>query len=219
MNPLSLLNKLDRDIFIHLNDGPLKNAAIDAYLDEPDALIDIMEFHLEGSIIIETTSKSLPTVKIRLEASDFMHQTILDLALLTADQKQELLELVQIQIPQQVATNVAPAKNILRKKLATNLYDIGQASIELGLPQRELKTIIPCSEIRIVEKDAVKTIEDYYWDIQLIQRFKLLHEQQQNGVRYTKDDIEFIAENCCDGDIKWAQDTIAIYLRQCKEIG
>lgn len=213
---LDRLHRLECDVFCYLNDGPLKNALLEKYLDEADAHSDIMEFNLDASLSIKHSTDTLAeTITLRLECDEFLYQTTLCETKLDADQSDELLELLDLHCPKQAATETSPNKNIIRKKQGDNLLNIGQASKALGLSQRQIKVMIPCSEIRIVKNDLSKTIEGYYWDTQLIQRFILLREQQQQGCRYSDDDINYIAENCCDDDVKWACDTIATFLKQC----
>ncbi len=216
MHLLDKLHTLEYDVFCYLNDGPLKSALLESYLDEADAHSDIMEFDLDASVLIkDSANTATATITLRLECDEFLYQTNVCATELDAEQSDELLELLDLHSPKQMTTKTSPSKNIIRKKQGDNLLNIGQASKALGLSQRQLKVIIPCSEIRIVDNDSSKSIEDYYWDTQLVQRFILLREQQQQGCRYSDADITYIAENCCEEDVKWARDTIATYLKQC----
>lgn len=217
MHRLKKLNTLECDLFCYLNDGPLKDAVLDNYLDEADAHSDIMEFNFDASLVIKGNAESAAaaSITLRLECDEFLYQKSLRLTELDADQRDELLELVTLHGPTQTTPQTSPRKNILRKKQGDNLLNIAQASKALGLSQRQLKTLIPCSEIRISDSDSGKKIEDYYWDIVLIQRLIQLHELQQQGCCYSAEEVSYIAETCCEGDVKWARDTIAIYLKQC----
>lgn len=214
MHLLDRLRTLDRDVFCYLNDGPLKNALLESYLDEADAHSDIMEFDLDASLLIKDSANA-STITLRLECDELLYQKTLSPADLDGEQNTELLELLSIHYPTQKPTNTSPSRNIIRKKQGDKLLNIAQASKALSLSQRQIKTMIPCSEIRIVDKNSCKSIEEYYWDTLLIQRFILLREKQQQRCRYSDDDINYIAKNCCEGDVKWARDTIATYLNQC----
>lgn len=214
---LQRINELNCDVFCYLHDGPLKSLLLERYLDEPDSLSDMMEFDFDASLQIKKTSEtSTDEIILRLEFNDFLYQTALNAATLTVDQYDELRMIIQLHCPDQATRSCAPSKNIVRKKHGNNLLNIAQAAQAIGVSQRKIKEIIPCSEMRIVDNGPTKSIEGYYWDQRLIQRLSLLNKQQQQGIRYTNDDINFIAENCCEGDIKWAQDTIATYLKHCQ---
>lgn len=216
MHLLDKLNTLDHELFCFLKDGPLKSALLESYLDEADANSDIMEFDVDASLLIKDSANgSTATITLRLECDEFLYQTTLCPSELDSEQSVELRELLDLHCPKQITTKTSPSKNIIRKKQSENLLNIAQASKALGLSQHQIKRIIPCSEIRIADKDSSKSIEGYYWDIQLIHRFNLLRDQQQQGCRYSDDDINYIAENCCEQDVKWARDTIATYLKQC----
>lgn len=215
MHLLDRLRTLDQDLFCYLNDGPLKSALLEIYLDEADAHSDIMEFELDTSLLLKHNASASTTITLRLECDEFLYQTTLDPNELDVEQSNELLELLDLHWPNQSTTKTSPSENIIRKKHGENLLNIAQASKSLGLSQRQIKTMIPCSEIRIVENDSSKSIEGYYWDTRLVQRFILMRENQQQGCRYSDDDINYIAANCCEDDVKWARDTIANYLKQC----
>lgn len=214
---LQQLIEINCGVFCYLDDGPLKSTLLERYLDEPDSICDMMEFDFDASLQIKKASNS-PTfeVTLRLELDDFLYQISLELEKLTVDQCHELNEIIQKNYPDQSVLCPTPSKNIVRKKHGTNLLNIAQSSQALGLSQRTMKEIIPCSEIRIVDNGSNKSIEGYYWHQILIQRFNLLKKQHQHGTCYSKGDIKFIAENCCEGDIKWAQDIIATYLKHCQ---
>lgn len=212
---LDRLRTLDQELFCYLNDGPLKDALLERYLDEAGCHSDIMEFDLDASLLIKVSSKTPTPITLRLECSEFFYQTTLTPTELDAEQSNELRQLLDLHWPDESVATTAPSKNIIRKKQGDNLLNIGQASKALCLSQRQIKAMIPCSEIRIVDNDSSKSIEGYYWDTQLVERFVLLREQQQQGCRYTAEDINYIAENCCEQDVKWARDTIANYLKYC----
>jgi len=214
---LQQLNELNCHLFCFLEDGPLKSALLERYLDEPDSISDMIDFDFDASLLIDNENgTSLVEITLRLEFDDFSYHTTLNTATLTADERQELLMIIQQHYPDQSVRSTMPSKSIVRKKHDDNLLNTAQAARATGLSQRKVKEIIPCSDTRIVDNGTKKTIEEYYWHQSLIQRFTLLNAQHQQGVRYTEDDITFIAENCCEGDIKWARDTIATYLKQCQ---
>ncbi|MCD6525559.1 MAG: hypothetical protein J7K75_01030 [Desulfuromonas sp.] len=209
-----MIDALSGEVFLYLNDGPLKDKLVESYLETEEAHGDILEFEFDASLrIIPAADSAAATIEGRLELDDFLYQTSFTVAELDADETTDLLEQLQPHCPAPSSEQDQPRKNILRKKQGNNLLNIGSASITLGLSQRALKTLIPCSEMRIVEEGGDKSIEGYYWNKGLIARFEALAAQHRQGQRYTDDDAAFVAEQCCDGDMKWARDIIAGFLQ------
>lgn len=211
---MQMIDALQGEVFFYLNDGPLKNKLVERYLEEEDAHGDILEFEFDASLrIIPAENTTAATIEGRLEMEDFLYQTSFTVADLDADESTDLLEQLQPHCPPPRSEQDKPSKNILRKKQGNDLLNIGGASTALSLSQRALKALIPCSEMRIVEKDGDKSIEGYYWNKELIAKLEALSAQHQQSQRYTDDDAAFVAKQCCDGDIKWARDIIAVFLQ------
>lgn len=214
MNLKQIIAALQGEVFFYLNDGALKDKLVESYLEDEDAHGDILEFEFDASLrIIPAADSTATTIEGRLELDDFLYQASFSVTDLNADETNDLLEQLQPHCPTPSIEQNQPSKNILRKKHGNELHNIGSASTALGLSQRELKALIPCSEMRIIEKDGDKSIEGYYWNKGLIARFAALSTQHQQNQRYTDDDAAFVAEQCCDGDMKWARDIIAVFLQ------
>ncbi|OEU60768.1 MAG: hypothetical protein BA870_12365 [Desulfuromonadales bacterium C00003094] len=107
-----------------------------------------------------------------------------------------------------------PGRSILRKKNGSGLLGISAAANALGLSQQNLKALIPCSEIRIAEQNGDKVIEEYYWEKDLVGKFASLGVAQKAGREANREDVNYIAEWCCDGDRSWAKDLISEFLKQ-----
>lgn len=212
------INQPNCDLFSYLHDGVLKNTLLDRYLDEPDSICDILDFDFDASLIIERCGEEIATIILRLECDDFLYQTSLDTDTITNEQRLEIEQLVlRHSAEQRLKLPSPPKQNILRKKRGNDLLNIAQTSQALGLSQRKTKELIPCNDLRIVADGAIQTIEEYYWDRQLIQHFTMLKQQHHNTQHYHNEDLLVIAEGCCDGDIKWAQDIVDAYLSCCDE--
>ena len=84
------------------------------------------------------------------------------------------------------------------------MIDIHQASQKLGCSLNVLKSKIPCTDYTYLEIDGIKEIKEYFWSKELIDR---LCHIKLNGVN--TEDVKYIAEECCYGDYKWAQEILA----------
>ncbi len=212
---VEMINGLKGEVCFFAEDGPLKNKVIERYLEEEDAHADILDFELDASVCIKQGGGTVaPAFECRLEAGDFLYQTFFSLGDFNADEITELIVRLSPHCPGTLKREATPDRNILRKKKGSGLLNISVAAKALGLSHRALKALIPCSEIRIAEKGDEKTIEEYYWDKDLIDRFETLWVKQQEKRGYSGEDLTFIAEDCCDGDRQWARDIIAGFLQQ-----
>ncbi len=212
---LEMIGGLQGEVFFFVEDGPLKNKLVERYMDEEGAHADILEFDLDSSIRIRWGEGSAaPVFECRLEAGDFEYQSLFSVGDFEADEITELIDRLRPHCPNTIKKEAGPGRNILRKKKGGGFLNISEASKALGLSHSSLKALIPCSEIRIVEEGGDKTIEQYYWTKDLIGRFESLWEKQKEGRGHNSEDVTFIAECCCDGDLPWARDTIAGFLQQ-----
>ena len=84
------------------------------------------------------------------------------------------------------------------------MLDIHQASQKLGCSMNVLKSIIPCTDYSYREIDGKKEITEYFWSKKLIDR---LCQIKMNGVE--AEDVKYIADECCYGDCKWAEEILA----------
>ena len=210
-----IMNNLPSDQFFYLEDGPLKDRLIANYMDEEDALAEILEFEHNTSLRIRQTEGATPTtIACRLEASEFEYQVVWEITDFTADEATELIDLLRPHCPITPRQETNPGKNIIRKKKGDHLLGIAATATTLELSHRSLKALIPCSETRIVTEAGNSSIKEYYWDKELIKRFKNLWLKHQEGRGYNSDDLTHIAECCCAGDRQWARDCISDFLNQ-----
>lgn len=212
---MAMLDALQGEVVFFVEDGPLKNTLIERYLEEDEAHADILECELDASVRIQWVEGSAaPVFACLLETGDFQYQTILAVGDLTNAEITDLVGQLRRHCPIPLPKQTRPCRNILRKKKGHGLLNISEASKGLGLSPRSLKTLIPCSEIRIAETDGEKTIEEYYWEKDLIGRLESLWEGHKQGRGHHREDESYIAEWCCDGDMLWAKDIISEFLQQ-----
>ena len=212
---LTWLDSLPNEPFFYLEDGPLKNRLLESYLEEDATESETAEFEHNTSLRIRHGDRAAtPRLECRLEAADFHFQLSLTPEQLSDAEVTELLDLLRLNFPAPCPRPPGPGKKILRKKRASGLLNIAAAAKALGLSQRALKSLIPCSETRISGEQNNRRIEEYYWDQHLIDRLLVLADKHQQSLGYSSDDLAFIAATCCDGDQRWARDCIAGFLHQ-----
>lgn len=212
---LAVLDSLQDELFFFVEDGPLKHKLIDRYLTEEDSQGDILDFELDAAIRIKRKEGAADVeIEGRLEADDFLFQPLFGSRDFAGDEIAELLKHLRPHCAAPAKTQAKPARNILRKKQGSGLLGISAAATALGLCQRELKSLIPCSEISIAEQGGDKVIEEYYWEKDLIGRFASLGAAHHEGRKAQREDVTSIAEWCCDGDRQWARDLIGEFLKQ-----
>ncbi len=209
-----MIDGLQDEVFFFVEDGPIKDKLIDRYLVEDDAHSEILDFDLDASVRITRGEGSAPPAfESRLEADDFEYRTTFFVEDFDTDERAELIDRLRPHCPVPLKKEAGAGRNILRKKKGQGLLNISEASKALGLSHRALKALIPCSEIRVAEEGGDKTIEEYYWQKDLVDRFETLWAGKKEGRGHTSADVTFIAECCCDGDRQWARDTIAGFLK------
>jgi len=212
---MEMLNAVQGEVVFFVEDGPLKTKLVDRYLEEDDAHAEIFDFELHASVRIRRDEGGdVPVFECRLETGDFQYQTVLEVGDLGADQITELMDRLRPLCPVLPKQDGRPGRNILRKKNGRGLLNLSDASKVLGLSPRCLKSLIPCSEIRVAEELGEKTIEEYYWEKDLVGRFQTLWAEHKQGRGYKREDVTFIAQWCCDGDMQWARDLIAEFVEQ-----
>ena len=212
---LEMVESLHSELFFYVEEGPLKNRIIESYMEEEDAHAEILEFEHNLSLRIRPEAGSSAQIfDCRLETADFQYQILFAAEDFADDEISEMIDYLRpySSSPQQYISG--PSKSIIRKKKGSVLLNISVAAKLLGLSCRSLKSLIPCTEMRIREEGGKKTIEEYYWDKELIERFVKLELKQREGRGYDREDLAFIAESCCAGDYRWAHDCMRDFLQQ-----
>ncbi len=212
---LEMVESLDSELFFYVEEGALKNRIIESYMEEEDAHAEILEFEHNLSLRVKQGENlTAPSFDCRLETADFQYRILFAVEDFAADEISELIDYLKPYSACPHKHTPGRDRSIIRKKQGSELLNISAAAKSLGLSRRSLKSLIPCTETRIVEKGGRKSIEEYYWDKELIDRFENLEMKQQEGCGYNREDLAFIAESCCAGDYRWAHDCISSFLQQ-----
>lgn len=210
---LTRIDSLQGELFFFVEDGPLKNRIIERYLEE-EADAAILEFEIDASVRIKQgVGVAAASFECRLEADDFEYQTLFSLDDFDPEESAELMAQIAAHSPPLSQTSPERGKNILRKRAAGGLLNIADAAKAVGLSHRGLKSLIPCSEIRIAGEGENKSIEEYYWETELISRFVAIWTEHQAGGGPGSEDELYIAELCCDGDRQWGREILSEFLQ------
>lgn len=78
-----------------------------------------------------------------------------------------------------------------------------EAAGRLKVTPEWLKSVIPCTEYSYEEIDGKKYIREYYWSRELIERLLKIR-----STKTTPEDLQYVAKECCEGDMDWARDLI-----------
>jgi hypothetical protein len=204
----NLLRQLHGHGYFRPETGPLKVRLTEAVLDtlESDALEQLSEqpIDLEVSIGCQEGEDEV-TIGISVQHPDLSHTTELALTALAEDALEDLAgyltRLVESAAPGELDV---PDKAMLRKKMEAESHEQTTASTRLKVSPQWLKSVIPCTDYSYDEIDGKKFIREYYWSKELIERlFKI------KCTKTTPEDLQYVAKECCEGDLDWARDLIA----------
>jgi hypothetical protein len=78
------------------------------------------------------------------------------------------------------------------------------ASGRLKVSPEWLKRVVPCTDYHYEEIEGKKYIREYYWSKELIERLFRI-----KSTKTTPEDLQYVAKECCEGDVDWARDLIA----------
>lgn len=209
---VQLLENIGRNAFFRLSNGILYTKFMDAFLEAVDEvtaemisdntydlLINVNRYDGEFFITCRIDSDNID-MELEMPSSDFsdteMSEIYSNLTMLSA------------------STPVTPTKDhskiIVRKHSPDGMLDINHSAIKLNCTQLYLKSKIPCTDYNYQEINGIKEIKEYYWSEDLIDR---LCQIKSDGVR--KEDVQYMAEECCHGDHKWADE---ILISLCRPI-
>ena len=99
-----------------------------------------------------------------------------------------------------------PGKNIVRKNQLDEAehHEKGAAAARLKVSPEWLKSVVPCTDYSYDEIEGKKYIREYYWSQELIERLVKI-----KSTKTTPEDLQYVATECCHGDLEWAKDLIA----------
>jgi hypothetical protein len=188
--------------------GPLKARLTEAVLDklQPDELEQLSEqsIDLEVSIGRQEGDDEI-TIGVSVDLPGLNQTLELTLSALAEGELEDLAgylaRLVENAAPVESAED---SKAILRKKMETECHEQTTASARLKVTPQWLKSVIPCTDYSYDEVDGKKIIREYYWSKELVERlFKI------KSTKTTPEDLQYVAKECCEGDLDWARDLIA----------
>jgi len=215
-----MLNKLVKIIcdlevapFFYVDQGLLKEKFLSHYLKEEGVSSDIFDFNLQASIqICREYGQHRPTFQCQLEYDAFVYCVEFNIDDFDNNEIEELTEYLAEYPKRKHQKNQQQKKTILRRNIKENLLNISEAAKILVIPQKTLKTLIPCSDVCVLDNETGKSLGGFYWENELIYRLRDLRELNHGTDALKKEDVSFICEHCCDGYLSWAHDVIRNFL-------
>ncbi|WP_129126206.1 hypothetical protein [Geomonas oryzae] len=202
------LNNLHGHAYFRVTDGPLKECLTGIILDAAEG--DLAEqlsdgrFDLEVSVGVQE-GDSEATVDFRVDRPGVIYRADTRVSALSEAALEDLTRyLAHLAQETPVVEEKAEGGVIVRKKVDHDHHEKEAAAARLKVTPQWLKSVIPCTEYSYDEIDGKKYIREYYWSRDLIERlFKI------KTMKATPDDVQYVAKECCDGDVDWARDLIA----------
>jgi len=202
------LARLHGHAYFRVENGPLKECLIQAILDaaEGELAEKLSErcFDLEVNIGHQE-GDSEPAVGYSVDYPGVVYRSELGVSQLPEPALEDLAGYLARMVEQAgPAEPAAAAANLVRKKQEHDHHEKEAAAARLKVSPQWLKSVVPCTEYSYDEIDGKKYIREYYWSKELIERlFKI------KCTKTTPEDLQFVAKECCDGDVEWARDLIA----------
>lgn len=203
---IELLKKLAADITFRPDTGEFRSKLVETVIDNAEAeraelfsarncdiQVSISSRTIEEGVVLFVVESDLGEQSLECELSGLNDSEIIDLY-------GQLTRLIE----EQALSESHGAPKVIVRKNYKGMLDIHQTVQKLGCSQAFLKSRIPCTDYTYNEVNGKKEIKEYLWSKQLIDR---LCHIKINGV--TAEDLKYIAEECCDGDLKWAEDILS----------
>jgi len=205
------LDKLHGYAYFRPEAGPLRERLAQSALEELEGeyaeLLSGGAFDLEVNIGGQEGEGEL-TLGFRIDHPALHHSSQLSLELLSVPELEDLARHLERLSEQPAAAPVAaePGKTIVRKKPVDDAehHEKVAAAARLKVSPEWLKSVVPCTDYSYDEIDGKKYIREYYWSKELIERLVKI-----KSTKTTPEDLQFVAAECCHGDLDWARDLIA----------
>lgn len=201
------LSKLQGHVYFRpaagaLADG-LKQAALDCANGELAEELAEGEFGLEVSIGSQE-GDSEPLISFSVDRPGILHSSQIAVSRLSDDALEDLGGYLERLTTGAASADSGTGKHVVRKKPEGDHHEKGAASARLKVTPEWLKSVVPCTDYSYDEIDGKKYIREYYWSKELIERlFKI------KSSKTTPEDLQYVAQECCHGDLDWARDLIA----------
>jgi len=198
------VKKSNGPVILRLTDGVLRDRLIGTALDgmpdeetDSDAMDQDLEIQLRLAHSDSTTQLSFSLLTGTAHSGECAVSTLDEKAL--EDLVEYLSRLGEASRPPRGA-----GRMVIKRKGEPDSYDKMGASSRLKVSPEWLKRIIPCSNYRYEEIDGRKIIHEYYWSVEFIENLFRIKNS-----KITPDDLRYVADQCCFGDMDWAKDLIS----------
>lgn len=202
---IELLKKLNTDFMFRPDDGAFRSKLAETVISNADE--DCAELFSEHNcdILVSISGHTIEEGVIRYLVVSALGEQNLECALsvLNHDEFSDLEEQLSRQVTLHSTRSTHGAQKVIIRKNVKGMFCTHQAAQKLGCSQFFLKSKIPCTDYAYREVDGKKEINEYYWSINLIER---LSQIKLNGAK--TEDLKYVAEECCDGDCKWAEEIL-----------
>jgi len=203
-----LLSRLHGHAYFRPQDGPLMQRLTQAVLDAAEG--DLAEELSEGGFDLEVSigsqeGDSEAMVSFSVDRPGVVLDSEMAVSGLPDDALEELAGyLTRLAEDAAGADPETAGTTLVRKKPDTDHHEKGSASARLKVSPEWLKSVIPCTDYSYDEIDGKKYIREYFWSRELIERLFRI-----KSTKTTPEDLQFVAKECCEGDMDWAKDLIA----------
>lgn len=207
-NVLSLLEQVHGHAYFKIGEGALKEDLTRVILETAEgdlaSTLSRSSFNLEASVA-HPEADAEAVIGFSVDYPGGPYRSEAPLARLSNAALDELAGCLE-RLGEPVAADApAPSKVIVRKKEEEHdHHDKESAAARLKVSPQWLKSVIPCTEYSYDEIDGRKYIRDYFWSRDLIERLLKI-----KTAKATPEDLQFVAKECCDGDVDWARELIA----------
>lgn len=206
-NVTSQLAQLHGHAYFRVDEGPLKESIARIILDDVEEdlaeLLSDSAFGLEVSVG-QQEGESEPIVSYSVDHPGVVYRAEIGLSRLPDEALEDLAHNLD-----QMLRGDAPAQDkpdsgtVLRKKQDHDHHEQDAAAARLKVSTQWLKSVVPCTDYSYEEIDGKKYIREYYWSRDLIENLVRI-----KSTKTTPEDLQYVAKECCDGDLDWAKDLI-----------
>jgi hypothetical protein len=200
-----LLQEFGGKAYITPDEGAFRARVINDMAEQlDDRSEDIEETVFDVEIEIE--SNPVPgniSLVVRAASADF--ETTINLyayQLNSRERRAVLKELLTVKRRLEVPFDDKKPKVIIRKR-TDNSYDQHIAAQKLDVSSDWLRKMLPCTGYKCSERDDGRKDLDFRYSKEMVDRLSKIKDNM-----FCREDLEYIADLCCEGDIEWAQDLI-----------
>lgn len=207
-NVNSQLAQLHGHAYFRVDEGPLKESITKEILDDVEG--DLAEQLSDSSFGLEVSvgqqeGESEPTVSYSVDRPGVVYRSEIALSRLDVEALEDLAKYLRRMLQEEEPAQEKPASGtVLRKKQEHDHHEQDAAAARLKVSPQWLKSVVPCTDYSYDEIDGKKYIREYYWSRDLIENLVRI-----KSTKTTPEDLQYVAKECCDGDLDWAKDLIS----------